>query len=362
MDILSLGVLGDILGFNNGNIKKMRIRITKKQFGDNYINEGKNYASTQFFTFLANGGVNQNINNLKYSFNTLMLMATLKGCQNNKDNLTKSCANEYIRMYKKVGQKNLNNTYFINNNYLNSLESLNKNESIQYNNIYNDSMVLSRIVPIALLFWKKEDRTKLITEIINNISLTHKNTTTYLAGITLGLFVSYSRYNIEVDKWADKLTDYLLSSEFDTIIKDIKLYSTEFLIEKEDYISMWNEYLNSVFFKNRRELIFKNLIPSNRANNLFLRFNELNAEEFVYGIKADQALIIAYESLLMSNGNWQNILLFGMIGVTDNSVMGMLSGILFGLVYKYNTVNEIQFMNEPWREKIVNLSKDLNFN
>jgi len=229
MDIMTFAVLGDILGFNIS--KHKRVRITKKQYGDNYINEGKNIATTQFLTFLANGGSNQYTTDKEYSINSVMLMATLKACKN-KNNLKKNCSDEYIRVYKKIGEKNLNNRYRINSNYLNSLEALSKNESINFNNMYNDSMVLSRIVPIALLFKKKEDRTKLITEIINNLSLTHKNITTYLAGITLGLFVSYAKYNIETEKWIDKLTDYLLSVEFDSIMKDLKLYSTEFFIRK----------------------------------------------------------------------------------------------------------------------------------
>jgi hypothetical protein len=42
MDILILGVLGDILGFNNGAYKINRYKVTK-QLGDGYIIDNNDY-------------------------------------------------------------------------------------------------------------------------------------------------------------------------------------------------------------------------------------------------------------------------------------------------------------------------------
>jgi hypothetical protein len=363
LNILILGVLGDILGFK---IRiKNRMKITKKNYGESYIEEGKSIVLTDFYSFLLEGGVNQNISNLKYSINTLMLMATMKGIKNNEKDFKQGCLDEYIRIYKKKGDKNLKNIYIINNEYLNSLEKLSKNESIKSNIIYNDSMVIPRILPIGLLLWKKEDRRKLIVEIINNISLTHKNITTYLTAITLGLFISYKKYNINIDVWGEKIIEYFLSNEFDTIIKELKLYSTEFVLDKEDYITTWKEYLNSGLYKNRFDLVYKsnNLISYKRANTLFLLFNEYNSDEFVYGLKAEQSLIIAYDSLLSCEGSWEKMIILGIIGITDNSVQGMICGILFGLVYNTNdSINKEQYRNEPWIKKVISLGKELDFN
>ena len=366
LNILILGILGDILGFKNGRIKENRFKITKKKYGESYISEGKNLAVTDFYSFFLDGGINLNISNLKYSINTLLLMATMKGIINNKTNIIKGCSNEYCRIYKKIGEKNLKNKYFINNEYLNSLEKLCNNESIHYNQIYDDSMVIPRILPICLLFWNKEHRKKLIVEIINNISLTHKNITTYLSAITLGLFISFKKYNINIDIWGEKLIEYLLSNEFDSTIKELKLYSTEFVLNKEDYITTWNEYLNSGLYKNRLDLIYKTtaLVSYKRANTLFLHFNDvITSQEFVYGLKSDQAIIIAYDSLLLCDGSWEKMVIFGLLGITDNSVLGMLSGILFGLVYNSNnSINKEQYRNEPWVKKVISLGKELDFN
>jgi len=360
LNILILGILGDILGFRNGKIKEERFKITKKKYGESYLDEGKSIALTQFYGFLYEGGVNQNISNLKYSINTLMLMATLKGIKNN------DVSTEYSRVYKKIGEKNLKNMYHINNEYLNSLEKLSKNQKIHNNDSSNDSMAISRILPYGLLYWKKDSRKKLITEIINNLSLTHKNTITYLSGISLGLFVSFKQYNINIDLWGEKLTEYLLSSEFTSIMKELQLNSTEFVLEKEDYITTWTEYLNSNLYKNRLVPNYKidNLISYKRATNLFIHFNDIiSSPEFVYGLKADEALIIAYDSLLSCEGRWENMVILGVLGVTDNSVLGMLSGILFGLEYGINnSINKEQFKNEGWVKKVIGLEKELDFN
>jgi hypothetical protein len=226
-------------------------------------------------------------------------------------------------------------------------------------------MVISRILPISLLYWEKDNRKKLIVNIIENILLTHKNTTLFLSAITLGLFVSYKKYNINKDLWPTKLIEYILSSEFDTIIKELNLYSTEFVLDKEDYITTWNEYLNSPMYKQKNELkyIHYNLSPYRRANSFFLHFNDYNSEEFVYGLKSDQAIIIAYDSLLYSTGSWEKMFINGALGINDNSVLGCLSGILFSLEYGINySVNKEQFRTEGWIKKLLSLGKELDIN
>jgi hypothetical protein len=101
--------------------------------------------------------------------------------------------------------------------------------------------------------------------------------------------------------------------------------------------------------------------PINRADNLFFRFNDADAEEFVYGIKSEQAIIIAYDSLLFSDDYWEKIIIYGVFGITDNSVMGSLCGILFGIECGINnSINKVIFKDEPWIKKILVLGKNIN--
>jgi ADP-ribosylglycohydrolase len=291
-----------------------------------------------------------------------MLFATLKGLSEGKE-YKKNCSKEYINLHNKYTEKKLSEEYFPNNVYLKSLQSLAKNEIIHYDNKYNDSMVLSRIVPFGLLFWKKEDRGKLITEIIENISLTHKDNFCYFSAITLGLFISFKKNGIDAPKWGFKLVEYLLSNDFDMIIKQHKLYTTKFMLDKEDYVSIWNGYLDASFTNNQyKQSSNKQMVYSeNRAKYFFLTFNDLlNANEVIYGIKAEECIIIAYDSLLYSNGYWEKLIIYGINGVTDNSVMGSVCGILFGIEYGINnSINKNIFKNEQWLKKLLILSKNI---
>ena len=108
-------------------------------------------------------------------------------------------------------------------------------------------MAIIRAIPFGLILHKKDQQEKLIKEIILNIKLTHYNNSTFLSAITLGLFITYSINKIEKTKWVYKLIDYISSSEFDVIIKEMKLYDENFFTDKEDYLSMWKQYLNDNF-------------------------------------------------------------------------------------------------------------------
>ena len=360
MDSLILGILGEILGSNilNTNVlSKENSRFTKKKYGDSYIEKALSKANRNITSFFLLGGVNKDISNDKYSFGTLMLMATLKGILNNKNNYKKSCEDEYVRVYNKLGPKKLDNTYFMNNVYIKTLESLSDKTGIYSRG--NDASVITRALPFGLLFWKKEQRKELITEIINNISLTNKNNTCYLAAITLGLFVSFKKNGIDKKLWKNKLVEYLLSSNFDDIIKEMKLYSTEFLLDKEDYISLWDRVIpdnRNPSFESKLQMMMI------RPRYLFYIFNDVSGDEFIYGLKADEAIIIAYESLLLGEDNWEKMIVYGVLGITDNSIMGMLCGMLFGIDNQISTnksINVEQFRNENWVKKILSMGKEL---
>ena len=360
MESLILSILGDIIGFK---IKKKQFKITKKKFGDSFIRIGKTRSFQHYIGFIGNGGVTEYFGKDDYSFCTLILFATIKGIINHKDlhvSISDSCKKQYIKLYEKHKEQNLTQKYYINNANLESLSNLKNNiiKSNQNNELYNDSMVIIRAIPFGLIYYKKEDRKKLIEEIIYNIKLTHDNTTCFLGAISLGLFLTYSKNNIPDSKWGSYLVDYLESSDFDDIIKDMKLYDNEFIINKEDYISLWKEYLHNTFkYNNQFKYNTAMQYPDIRAENLY--YITENKNEFIYGIRADDSLIVAYNALLYSNENWQNVIVHGVLGITDNSVIGVICGALYGCQYKFKNIWMNKYVNEIWLKKTIKLGKSL---
>ena len=280
MESIILGILGDIIGFK---YKKNSERLTIKKYGRSMFLKARDMVTSNFTDFVSNGGVTQFFGKEQYSFPTLILFATMKGICKDKNNSVKSCKNEYIKLYETYKEQKLNK-YYINKINLSSLANLKNIEYIAENNLtdekYNDSMAIVRAIPFGLIYYKKEDRKKLIQEIVNNIRLTHNNYTCILGSIGLGLFLSYSKNGIPEQKWGYQLTDYLLTKEFDDIMKELKIYDTDFVIAKEDYISLWKEYLLNVF-KSKESIHDLRIIGSPSYRNLYWSTIFTNENEFV---------------------------------------------------------------------------------
>jgi len=358
MESLILGIIGDIVGYD---YKKDRLPITRKKHGDSFINKGMYKSFDNFNEFIHRGGITKYYGNYPYSFPTMILFATMKGISKDKENSHKGCKKEYMKLYEKYKNSKFTQSRYINYTNKHSLAELKNINTIANNDpndeSFNDAMAIVRAIPYGLLYYKKNERKKLVTEIIQNIQLTHNNITCYLSAVGLGLFLSFGRNNIRIEEWADNLIDYLLTNEFDNIIKDMKLYSTEFIIAKEDFISLCKEIDLNVknLYKNKGFLED----PINRSLIWYRIFENASKDEFMYGIRADHCLEIAYITLIISNENWQNVFVNGILGITDNAVMGMICGALYGCQYKFENVWIQKYVNEEWLKKSIKLGKSL---
>jgi len=365
MEALILSVLGDILSFDNGASFTNRKRITKSKYGESFIQEGIDYSINKYFLFLHFGGVNRDLQHHKYSINSIMMYATMKGLIESKSkgvNYDLCCKEEYIKVYKKYSDKDNKFRYLLPFDYINSFSKLEKNVDNKplYDSDNNNAIVITRIIPIALLLSNKKDRKKMVKEIILNILITHFNVKCYLSAVTLGLFISYSKSNIDKSKWAINLVDYLLGNEFEQIIKELNLHDETFIIQKEQYVTMWNEYIG-LYLKNalteKNPNTFLMIKPNRRFQYLYYLSN--SPDEFTYGIGGDDAMICTYDTLLYCKGSWEKMVLMGVIGPTNNTVMGTLCGVLFGIEFKFESVMIEKYLNEDWIKKTIKLGKSL---
>ena len=279
----------------------------------------------------------------------------MKGLKND------NCTKEYIKLFDMFTEKKLYESLGINNKNYMALKNLKNDRDAVFSTDDNDSMAIVRAIPYGLIYHKKNEQEKLIKEIILNMKLTHYNNSTFLSAITLGIFITYSLNKVEIEKWGYKIVDYLSSSEFDVIIKEMKLYDEQFFTDKEDYLSMWKQYLNDNF--NQKGNIPKYIVNNNKfkpANKsvLYYYINQ-SQSEFVYGLRADEAIMIAYDALLLSEGHWQNMVIVGVLGPTDNSVLGTICGALYGIQYKNNDMQINKYSDENWIKKTIKLGKSL---
>ena len=360
MESLILSVLGDIISFNNGTSFIHRKRFTKAKYGESFRENGIEEVVRLYYFFILFGGVNRDLKHHRYSMNTIVLFATLKGMIKDKD-FTIGCKEEYSKIYKKYSDKNEPNRYIIPFDYLNSFSKLDESYTTENNPNANDAHAITRIIPFALLFWKKdkknENRKKMVKQIILNILITHNNVKCYLSAITLGLFISYGKNGIPSVKWCHNLVEYLLSDELDKIIKELDLYNDTYVIEKEQYLTMWNEYIG-LYLKKALNKNSTYMIQPHRRYQYLHEISD-NEDEFTYGIRGDDSILCAYDTLLYCKGSWEKMLLMGTVGPTNNSVMGTLCGALFGAEYKFESVWIDKDLNEEWVKKTIKLGKSL---
>jgi ADP-ribosylglycohydrolase len=314
METLIMCVLGDIIGVTNNEYRKENFkRITKNTYGETIIKEGLSRISQHYIEYIASGGTYHYIER-DNSYLSDLLYVTLK----NIDNI--NIKKEYIKILK---SDSINNT--------------------------NDSATITRIIPYGLIYSKKNEVSKLIKEISENIRLTNNNNTTCLGAITLGLFISYAMQDIPINHWGYKMIDY---------ISDIKIDNIDFT-SKEDYISLWKDYLTRMFKKPYGTYRGEYFVKPIKTALIYYYIKE-NPNQFIYGLNADDAMIIAYDSLLNCDGHWQTIVLSGVLGITDCAVMGMICGALYGAVYKNADLQINKYVNEDWVKKTIKLGKNLN--
>jgi len=359
MEPLLLSIFGDLITFHDGVSLTKRKRFTKSKYGESFIDAGIFETTQRFYNFFIMGGINRNISNDRYSINTILIFATLKALNTTPDKFVSSYIEEYSKIYKKYSSKDEPNRFIIHYDYLNSLSKLNTNR-LPYNPDANELIPITRIIPIAMLYWKKDkiNRKNLVENIILNIILTHHNVKCYLSAITLGLFISYGKNKINSQKWCHNLVDYLLSDELDTIVKNLDLYNDTFIIEREQYVTMWNNYIG-LYLKNtlNSKLWLGKILPYNRYQYLYHLSD--NLDEFTYGRYSDDGILCAYDSLLYCQGSWEKLILISCIGLTDNSTMGTICGALFGAEYMFESVWIERYLKEEWVKKALKLGKSL---
>ena len=313
METLIMCILGDILGSKNNDYRATNFkRITKNTYGESFIKEGLNRVSQHYIEYIAVGGTYDYLD-YDHSDLTNLLYVTLKNIGD------KNIKKEYLKILKK---DNIDDT--------------------------NDSATITRIIPYGLIYSKKSEVNKLVKEISENIRLTNNNNTTCLGAITLGLFISYAMQDIPINHWGYKMIEYISDNEIENID----------FTSKEDYISLWKDYLTRVFKKPYGVYIGEYFIKPTKSAFIYYYIKE-NPNRFIYGLNADDALIIAYDSLLKCDGHWQTIVLSGVLGITDCAVMGMICGALYGAVYKNADLQINKYVNEDWVKKTIKLGKNL---
>jgi ADP-ribosylarginine hydrolase len=345
---LYLAMLGDKIGFGNGdreqNYGLSTLVPSMPQF-DTYVQSLTNH---MIFLFISEGGITNlgsEINDLKISDDTIMHIGTISGLISDYKDLEELyniiCAN-YVDEFKDI--QKMRDEYLAGRQTIESIQNI-KNGGNWRNWSYKKSAGgnggAMRSMAIGLAFHKPSSQLKLLETAIMTAMITHPNGIAIIGSVVSALFTSYAIQKMNPELWIFELITLLESDKLDNIIeKKLPNIFEYFEDDKKSYLFKLKTYVEDSFTD------YNYLIDSiqERSRNSYQRimyyfdtFTE-NKKVFRPGFGGDDAIIMAYDALLMSKSNYEKLIYVAMIHAGDTDTIGSISSAWYGALYGFNNV------------------------
>lgn len=348
---LVLFTLGDTIGYRNGDYESLYNRKTTTL---NVIHE-------LLYDFIDMGGINGiNLEGWKVTVNSFLNLATASALTEYKKkniDLYDEIKSEYKGVVSHIimdfKERNIKRSIY--NGLYQKLKKLSKDDFDEQNEPYDettwDNSCAIRTISIGLAFFKENDREELIKISIESSKITNNSPMGYLAGLTSSLFASFAINNIYINKWPFLLMDILGSDQVRSYINE------ENENDYDKYILNWKKYIDLKFkgdtiikLKSRKNIMF-------RSKFYFDNFTDENTH--VIGLSGYSAMIMAYDCLLDSTGNWEKLIIYSALHFGDTFSVAAICGSLYGAYYGWGDVpsNNLKFLE--FREYSFEYGKEL---
>jgi len=371
-----LGVIGDVIGFANGlNEFNNSNRFSQDNYGDKFVQIGAEYSNELIFNFISNGGCNGHPKpEWTVSDDSIMLFANSKAIikwfnedkMQNIDTLINYIRLEYISLIKDKNEldkfERLYKGGLTTINYLKKLKSGDDYKTFNYDEKAGGSGGTMRSMIFGTIFYKEEDKLKLIESCIESVSLTHPNAIAFLGSVVVALFTSYAMRDINPNRWCFDMLDILESDIIDNYIKKNRESTFAFYQrDKKIFINKWKDYIEDKF--DDYEYTYKKSMIMKYPNQRSIYYNKFSArkKDIYPGAGGDDSVIIAYDCLMDSDGCWEKIVYYSMLHVGDSDTTGIIAGYLYGAYYGLDRVYDKMIDNLiDHKEEIFNIVKKIN--
>jgi ADP-ribosylarginine hydrolase len=343
-------IIGDIIGFGNGSVEfnEFNNNIVKSNYEAKY---NSLFTIYHIYNFISNGGFSGfSIKNLIASDDSILNLAVYDGLksslnQSNNDIINK-IKEKLIEYYQ---NDKLKDKRFYGIRTVKSLDRLiNRNldwERFSYSVNAGGCGASIRSMPIGLFYNGKKNREKLLEISIQSSRITHNNPTAYLGGFASALFTALAIENVKPFNWIDELLSFFREG---TIIKFVKKIIGEkfknelkyHLQDVDEFFYLLLKYKEWRFEKVDNKFVFNSSRNSKKKSMKFLDIrNNLFYEYFnrpgYYnpGSNGLDSVIIAYDSILECEGNFEKLIYNSMLHAGDSDSTGCIAGALFGAYY-----------------------------
>ena len=319
--------LGDTLGYYNG----------KWEFNYNNPNAEPEEVNRMLYEFISLGGVNDiSINGWSASDDTVLYLDTMEVLLNlyleNKEfdnnDLGEKLRDAYLKSLPDLEDRHPGVTT------INSLEMQKtiKWDQLPYNNkaIGNGSAMRSGY--IGVFFLGSSRRVELIHASIICSKITHNSAIAILGSITSALFTAFALERSPINKWPSKLIRIIDSDIIDNIIKEERPQDyDQFARGKLLYVGQWRDYTRK-FFSGLNPILDQKWMQDPVERYRYLANNFSKGCDFPGGC-ADDCLIMAYDSLLRSNGSYEKLLVLSILHPGDSDTVGSIAFSWYGAYY-----------------------------
>ena len=248
-----LAVIGDKIGFGNGNREKNYSNILTVDNNPNFNIIGEGLSTLMIFRFIAEGGIiGLDLDYLKFSDDTIMHFDTINGFihpYSNRNELYNNITKNYIDSFKNITF--MRDEMLAGRQTLEAIKNINAGvnwKNFSYSKIAGGSGGPMRTMCIGLCFHQTNNLLKLIESSIMITSITHPNCTSFIGSISSALFTSYALKGMNPEIWIFELIRLLESDVIDNIIEKIKpTYIEIFKEEKKDFLHKLLTYVETTF-------------------------------------------------------------------------------------------------------------------
>ena len=315
---------------------------------------GPEYVNELIYEFIYLGGINGlNINNWKASDDTILYMATLHIVSENfldYFGLTNLKYQPPIYTFTPEEINNFGNE--IKKAYMDAIPAmedrfpgsttihfLEKQQEIEWDKLSYDAKSIGagsamRSGSIGIYYLGERNRTKLVTLAVESSRITHNSAISILGSVVAALFTAFALEKIPINMWPHHFLKLMDSGIVDKYIEKTRPADfTYYVRDKKIYIDQWKKYIQLLFTNSgidpRQDLkMMKN--PVQRYKYLSENFSK-GCE--IPGSCGDDALIMAYDALLRSDGVLEKILVYSILHPGDSDTVGSIAFSWFGAFY-----------------------------
>ena len=343
-------IVGDTIGFGNGSVEfnENDNMIVRSNFD---AKKNSLYTIYHIYNFISKGGYSGfTIDNLIASDDSILALAVFDAVKStlnkNTENVINKIKDKLIEYYEK---DTLKDKRYYGNRTIKSLERLiNRNldwERFSYSENAGGCGASIRSMPIGLFYHGIKNRDKLMEISIQSSRITHNNPTGYLGGFASALFTALAIEGVKPYLWIDELLKFFREGKIGNYVKKIigEKLKNELKFHLQDideffYLLMkykeWRFEVkdNGWIFKSTKNDSKKSMKFLDIRNNLFYQY--FNRPGYYNpGSNGFDSVIMAYDSILESEGNFEKLIYNAMLHAGDSDSTGCIAGALFGAYY-----------------------------